>query len=105
MGGGAAMAGNQHRSTANFKRLSANLRAAGNPCWLCGQAIDYSVGRYDDEGNENGNSFSVDHVVPWSVDETLREDPGNLRAAHLSCNKSRGKRAAPAGLGLLSRDW
>ncbi|MGO2080269.1 HNH endonuclease [Glutamicibacter arilaitensis] len=99
------MAGNQYRSTANFKRLSANLRAAGNPCWLCGQAIDYSVGRYDDEGNENGNSFSVDHVVPWSVDETLREDPGNLRAAHLSCNKSRGKRAAPAGLGLLSRDW
>ncbi|MDI3330144.1 MAG: HNH endonuclease [Micrococcus sp.] len=99
------MAGVQHRNTANFKRLSDNLRAQRGPCWLCGQPIDYSLPRKDEHGNDNEESFSVDHVVPWTKDETLREDPGNLRPAHLGCNKRRGNRAAPAGLGMRSRDW
>ena len=99
------MAGTQHRGTRNFLRLSENLRQAGGPCWLCGQGIDYTLRRHNDDGSENLDSFSVDHVVPWSKDETLREDPGNLRAAHLNCNRKRGNRDAPAGLGLLSRDW
>lgn len=93
------MAGVKHRNTHNFKRLAKNLRMQGGPCWLCGQPIDYRA------GSDSNESFSVDHAVPWSKDETLREDPGNLRAAHLGCNRKRGNRQAPAGLGLLSRDW
>lgn len=99
------MAGVKHRNSRNWLRLVANVRQAGGPCWLCGQAIDYTLERKDEHGNDNEDSFSVDHVVPWSIDETLREDPGNLRAAHLGCNKKRGNRQAPAGLGMTSRDW
>lgn len=91
------MAANRHSKRA--KRLAADVKARRDPCWLCGQAIDYTLDALDPW------AFSVDHVRPWSTHPELREDPGNLAAAHSTCNKRRGNGAPPAGLGLLSRSW
>lgn len=82
-----------------MRRLRTEQRAKRLPCWLCGQPIDYTL--YSDDPS----AFSVDHVHPWSTHPELREDPGNLRSAHLHCNKSRGNRAPNPGLGLRSREW
>ncbi|WNM65736.1 HNH endonuclease [Arthrobacter phage Vulpecula] len=90
----------EYRNTRREKKNHAALKAERRPlCWLCGSPIDYDAGKDDD------NSFSADHIKPWSTHPELREDYGNLAAAHLGCNKSRGKKAPPAGLGLLSRSW
>lgn len=87
---------NSHREKQNKEALRAERRPN---CWLCGEAIDYEADKDD------ANSFSADHIKPWDTHPELREDYGNLAPAHLGCNKSRGKRPPPAGLGLLSREW
>ncbi|WAB09173.1 HNH endonuclease [Arthrobacter phage Eesa] len=87
---------NSHKEKQNKEALRAERRPN---CWLCGEAIDYSADKDDN------NSFSADHIKPWDTHPELREDYGNLAPAHLGCNKSRGKRPPPAGLGLLSRVW
>lgn len=90
----------ESRNTAAQKRIIADLRAQRHPnCWLCGQPIDYDAPKGDDL------SFSGDHKKPWSKYPELREDPANYAPAHLGCNKARGNREPPAGLGLLSRVW
>lgn len=90
----------EYRQTHKSKQQAAALKAERRPnCWLCDQPIDYEAGKDD------GRSFSVDHKKPWSKYPELREDYGNLAAAHLSCNQARGNREAPPGLGLLSRVW
>lgn len=43
-------------------------------CWLCG----------------HGGATTVDHIVPASVDPSLRWERSNLRAAHARCNRQRG---------------
>ncbi|WNM72858.1 HNH endonuclease [Arthrobacter phage RedFox] len=95
MAGGASTV----RNTRRQKAIIANLRARRDPCWLCGEAIDYTLTKDD------GRSFSADHVKPWSTHPELREDPANYRAAHLICNQKRSNGEAPAGLGFLSRNW
>lgn len=79
-------------------RLTAEVRARRDPCWLCGHPIDYTL-RAD-----QAMSFTVDHVVALSVDPTLAHDLSNLRAAHRRCNSSKkdktGRRAA-----RTSRAW
>ena len=87
------------RTTRNFRRLAANLRAQRRPCCRCGQAIDYSLDR------THPDSFTVEHVKPKSTHPHLAEDPGNLDAAHRRCNSSRGNRDAGLGLGTTSRAW
>jgi 5-methylcytosine-specific restriction endonuclease McrA len=87
------------RRTKRQKRQAAELRARHDPCWLCGQPIDYTLPADHDW------AFSVDHIKPWSTHPELREDPGNLAAAHSLCNKRRGNKPPPLGLGLLSRNW
>lgn len=87
------------RRTRRQKRLAANLKAQRRDCWLCSLPIDYDLPPDDDM------AFSVDHVKPWSTHPELREDPGNLAAAHARCNKQRGNKPPPLGLGLLSRTW
>lgn len=89
----------ESRGTRRQKRQHEDLRARREVCWLCGQPIDYSLPPGEPD------SFSKDHVKPWSLYPELREDPANLRASHLRCNQSRGNREAPPGLGLLSRAW
>lgn len=88
-----------NRNTRRQKRIIAELRERRDPCWLCGEPIDYRLTGSDPW------AFSADHVKPWSKFPELREDPANYRASHLLCNQKRGNREAPPGLGLLSREW
>jgi len=87
------------RSSAAFRKISANLRAARRPCTICGQAIDYTLA-YPDP-----HSFSVEHLKDWAHHPHLRDDPANCAASHLLCNISRGKRQPPMPLGPPSRQW
>jgi 5-methylcytosine-specific restriction endonuclease McrA len=52
-------------------------------CWLCGRRIT------------PGQPWDIDHVQPRSAGGAVW-DLGNMAAAHASCNRSRGARAAPA---------
>jgi 5-methylcytosine-specific restriction endonuclease McrA len=87
------------RKGSRWRRLHAGIKAERHPCWLCNQAIDYTLDWPDPQ------SFSVDHVKSLLTHPHLAEDPANLRAAHLSCNSSKGARAARPALGVTSRDW
>ena len=87
------------RSGSRWRRLSAEVRARHDTCWLCGMAIDYTL-EYP-----HPDSFTVDHKKSWIGHPELREDPANLAACHARCNKSKGKGEATLGLGLLSEQW
>lgn len=93
------IAKNAGRSTRRYKRLKADLRQLGLPCWICGQAIDYEAKAPDPA------SFTVDHVLPRGAYRELAEDAGNLRPAHFSCNDSKSNRVDFADLGFTSRSW
>lgn len=82
------MAGNKGRSGRPYRRLRAQLKAQGLPCWLCQQPIDYDVSYPDPR------SFTVDHVVPVSKGGAS-VDPDNCRPAHLHCNQRKGDRSRP----------
>lgn len=91
------------RCTRRWRNLRHNLfmrdKRANAKCWICGQAIDYAapVGSPD--------AWEPDHVVPVAKDPSLAYDPGNIRASHSSCNRSRGKEAGTPSLGAPSRIW
>lgn len=87
------------RTSRNFQRLAANLRARRDPCWLCGQAIDYTLDR------SHPDSFTADHEKPLSTHPHLAEEPSNLRAAHRRCNSARGSSSPRPMLGTTSRQW
>ena len=96
------MAAAATRSSRRSRRLAANLRAQRRPCCICGEPIDYTL-RYP-----HPRSFSVQHVRPFSTHPHLREDPTNLDAAHLECNRGNPTGTppfTPKPLGQLSRDW
>lgn len=101
-----------NRGTRNWNKLKKWFRGvsqeADEPCWLCGQAIDYSINADLDEDYEyHPDAFEPDHYHPVKTHPHLREDPANLRASHASCNRSRGD-TDPADLltiGTQSRDW
>ncbi len=74
--------------------------AVNAPCWICGQPIDYSLPDGDDD------SWSPDHVRAVADHPELAEDPANIKASHLSCNKSRGKsKTTTSRIGATSRQW
>lgn len=91
------------RSSRRYRKLVANLRALRHPCHICGDPIDYNL-EYPDP-----RSFSADHIRPFSTHPHLREDPSNLEAAHLECNRGNPSGAPvphdPQPLGPGSRDW
>lgn len=94
------MANGRGRTSRNFLRLVANLKAQRRPCCRCGLAIDYTL-RWPDP-----DSFSADHYPhPLSTHPHLAEDPANLDAAHLRCNTGAGNREAKPTIGVTSRDW
>jgi hypothetical protein len=64
----------------NFKN---QCMARREVCWICEGAIDYSL-KYPDP-----MSFSLDHFVPVSVDESLALTPSNFRCSHLQHNQMR----------------
>lgn len=67
---------------ANRERVLAN----SDTCWLCGGYIDPSL-KFPDP-----LSKSADHVIPISQGG---HNHGELRPAHLGCNKSRGRKLPP----------
>lgn len=86
-----------------YVNLRADLRAEWSardlPCWLCGQAIDYSAPANDPE------ALDVDHVKPRSTHPHLALDRNNCRPSHVRCNRSRGNRAPRPSLGTVTEPW
>ncbi|HAT1303620.1 MULTISPECIES: HNH endonuclease [Corynebacterium] len=74
-------------------------QAQNLPCWLCGQPIDYQAPA------GTTNAFEPDHYHPRADHPELALDPDNLRPAHASCNRSRGKKDIPLPLGNHSATW
>jgi hypothetical protein len=78
----------------------ANVRARHERCCRCEQRIDYRLAYPDPD------SFSVDHCpYPWSTHPWLATDPGNLKAAHLHCNRAARDEQPRPGLGEPSEEW
>ena len=80
-------------------------RRANAPCWICvmegrDPTIDYSL-----PISSAPRAWEADHYIPLDDRPDLEYDLGNIRASHLSCNRSRQKRAAITLLGNPSRDW
>lgn len=82
-----------------LNQIAANLRAAGGPCFICGQPIDYRL-PWDDP-----NAFTVEHIKPRATHPHLAEDPANCAPAHARCNKGRQTKPYAPSLGALSSDW
>jgi len=93
------MGKNAGRSGSTWRKLSANQRAKRLPCCICRQPIDYTL-TYPNE-----DSFSVEHIKPWSTHPELREEPTNLDSAHLRCNKAKQDKTTLPTLGNTSRNW
>ena len=96
------MAGNP-RNGRPYRRLCAQQRALGLPCWWCGRAIAYAItGR---EAGRHPLAFTLDHLVPLSKGGELL-DPANARSAHRRCNSARGNRTTTAAPPVrASRRW
>jgi hypothetical protein len=71
----------------------------GQPCWLCGQAIDYRL-RFP-----HPRSWSLDHAVPIAEEPRLALHAGNFRSSHLDCNNLRGTDEPPIDIGEPSEIW
>jgi 5-methylcytosine-specific restriction endonuclease McrA len=87
------------RSGANWRRLRTEVRSRHDPCFNCGQPIDYTLQW------PHPDSFSVDHRLSRLKHIELAEDPANLVASHLRCNQVKGDREEPLSLGNRSEDW
>jgi 5-methylcytosine-specific restriction endonuclease McrA len=100
MAGRAGVSDNRGRRGGRWKKLTAEVRARRELCCRCWQPIDYSLA-YPDP-----HSFSVDHYPhPRSTHPHLAEEPSNLHAAHLDCNKNAGDRGAKPTIGATSEPW
>ena len=86
-----------------YRRLRSEFRdeceAAGAPCWLCREDIDYEL------PSGHPDSWSLDHAHPRKTHPELIDDPENFRASHLECNRRRRETEPDAGLGIPSRQW
>ncbi|MGW6418834.1 HNH endonuclease [Streptomyces sp. NPDC055055] len=69
-----------------YRRLVAELKAKGLPCWICGHHINLRLDA------RHRLSFTLDHLVPLSRGGDLLS-PANARPAHRACNSARGNRA------------
>lgn len=70
------------------------------PCWICGQAIDYTL------DYRQPMSFTADHIHALKDGGKLN---GEMRPAHRSCNSRRGasksNRIVPISAVVTSRKW
>jgi len=101
---------NAIRKSPLYKKLKSEFRAAcarkrfpdggvGEPCWLCGDSIDYKM------GYPHPYSWSLDHAVTVKENPGLAMDPLNFRASHLDCNVGRGTDDPKLDLGTPSEAW
>jgi 5-methylcytosine-specific restriction endonuclease McrA len=72
------------RNDANRKRMRARIAATRAACHICGEAIDYTLGRHDPR------AFVIDHVVP--LHQGGADELSNVKAAHRSCNSTKRAR-------------
>jgi 5-methylcytosine-specific restriction endonuclease McrA len=84
--------GNIPRNSAQRDRDRARIRATKAGCWICGQAVDYTLPHTDPM------SFVVDHVIPLA--KGGQDALANKKAAHRrqsrECNsKKRARIIAP----------
>lgn len=88
------------RNTTSWIRLRDRLRREAqkrnDPCWICGGRIDYLL----PPGSPNG--WEPDHVISPLDRPDLAEDATNIRSAHVSCNRRRGRNGV-TGLGTRQR--
>lgn len=75
---------NPGHSGARWRELRTQILAANDVCYLCGKP----------------GADTVDYIIPYSLGGLMT--PGNLRAAHDSCNKSKGSKPPR---NPTSRDW
>ena len=83
--------GGHGRTGRPWRRIRAQILAASDTCWLCG----------------NRGADTVDHIIPLSRGGA-GNDPANLRPAHKSCNSRRGAKMswkAPPETERQSRQW
>ena len=83
-----------------WRRAAERVRRNQNVCHLCGQVIDKTL------PYTHPKSFTVDHVDPLSLNPGGALDYSNLKAAHRSCNSSKGNGdGAHLANRRASRDW
>lgn len=91
------------RESHHYKKLKAEFRAACEEehaeCWLCFDAINYSL------PPEHPESFSVDHAKTVRDFPELGDDPLNFRPSHLICNQRRGDDEPHLDIGEPSEEW
>lgn len=90
-----ARTGRDYTQRVKLRRMVA---ARGEPCYRCGQEIDYTI-KYPD-----ANAFTLEHVKPVSLYPELAYAPENVCASHFACNTSAGNRAGTV-TGTTSRRW
>lgn len=94
----------RQKTHAERKAMKQRLAAAvqrGEPCYICGQPIDYQGAKTYDY-----DAPTIDHIKPWRDYPELRADMGNLAPTHRACNSSKGvKQSALPAHGNASRDW
>jgi hypothetical protein len=89
------MDGRLGRNKRAYRRAAARLKRTASVCWVCGEAIDPTLYHLD------GMAATADHVDPLALGGHIL---GELRAAHRSCNASRGT-GQPRTKARRSRDW
>lgn len=79
------------------------FRRRGDPCALCGKAIDYSLPA------RHPMSYELDEIIPISRGGSPI-DPDNLQAVHRICNERKGNKLPDERRPMnktftTSRDW
>jgi hypothetical protein len=71
----------------------------GEPCWLCCEAIDYTL------KFPHPRSWLLDHVIPVKDNPALMLNASNWRSAHLDCNNRRQSDEPRIEMGNPSEIW
>lgn len=73
------------RSGRPIQRIRKYIRTHGaHVCCHCGEYIDVLL------PDTHTMSWTIEHVIPLSIDASLALDETNMREAHRSCNSSQG---------------
>ena len=96
------MAGNPRRANGHRRdQIREKWRAIGDPCHICGEPIDYSLGWIEAEEPDpatgelvtkrrmHPRAFVVDEIVPVAKGGDPL-DFGNTQPAHWECNAAKG---------------
>ena len=101
LGGAMTRAGRSTQSWYKVRRQCWQRdKQAGNPCHICGQAIDYNA-----KPSTTPDSWEPDHIISVKSHPELAELPENVAASHKSCNRSKKDKAGINELGRCSRRW